>query len=150
MDGRIPTTHVGSLPRPKDVSDMLFAREAGQDVDPAAFDAAVAAAVTEVVAKQRAAGVDVPSDGEMSKISYATYIGERLTGFSGDSERRVPADLLHGAQLCQAPGLGRRHAQLQASLLHGGDQGAHDGAVAGRHHPLPGGAGRQRAMPRAS
>ena len=94
MDGRIPTTHVGSLPRPKDVSDMLFAREAGQDVDPAAFDAAVAAAVQEVVAKQRAAGVDIPSDGEMSKISYATYIGERLTGFSGDSERRVPADLL--------------------------------------------------------
>ena len=94
MTDRILTTHVGSLPRPKDVSDMLFAREAGQDVDPAAFDAAVAAAVRDVVAKQRAAGVDIPSDGEMSKISYATYITERLTGFSGDSERRVPADLL--------------------------------------------------------
>ena len=94
MTDRILTTHVGSLPRPKDVSDMLFAREAGQDVDPAAFDTAVAAAVRDVVAKQRDAGVDIPSDGEMSKISYATYIGERLTGFSGDSERRVPADLL--------------------------------------------------------
>ena len=57
MTDRILTTHVGSLPRPKDVSDMLFAREAGQDVDPAAFDAAVAAAVRDVVAKQRAAGV---------------------------------------------------------------------------------------------
>ena len=94
MADRIPTTHVGSLPRPKNVSDMLFAREAGEHVDPTAFADAVAEAVRDVVAKQRAAGVDIPSDGEMSKISYATYIGERLTGFSGDSERRVPADLL--------------------------------------------------------
>ena len=94
MADRIMTTHVGSLPRPKNVSDMLFAREAGQPVDAAAFAAAVADAVRDVVAKQRAAGVDIPSDGEMSKISYATYIGERLTGFSGDSERRIPADLL--------------------------------------------------------
>ena len=94
MADRIPTTHTGSLPRPKNVSDMLFAREAGEAVDPGAFADAVAEAVREVVAKQRAAGVDIPSDGEMSKISYATYISERLTGFSGDSERRVPADLL--------------------------------------------------------
>jgi len=94
MADRILTTHVGSLPRPKDVSDMLFAREAGQPVDDSTFRAAVSAAVHDVVAKQRAAGVDIPSDGEMSKISYATYISERLTGFSGDSERRIPADLL--------------------------------------------------------
>ena len=94
MADRILTTHVGSLPRPKSVSDMLFAREAGEDVDPAAFSAAVAGAVRDVVAKQREAGVDIPSDGEMSKISYATYISERLTGFSGDSDRRIPADLL--------------------------------------------------------
>ena len=94
MADRIRTTHVGSLPRPKVVSDMLFAREAGTVVDAGAFADAVAEAVHEVVAKQLAAGVDVPSDGEMSKISYATYISERLTGFSGDSERRVPADLL--------------------------------------------------------
>ncbi len=94
MADRILTTHVGSLPRPKNVSDMLFAREAGEEVDTSVFADALAEAVRDVVAKQRAAGVDVPSDGEMSKISYATYIGERLTGFSGDSERRVPADLL--------------------------------------------------------
>ena len=94
MTDRILTTHVGSLPRPSDVSDMLFARNAGQPVDEAAFEAAVARAVNEVVARQKQAGVDYPSDGEMSKISYATYISERLTGFSGDSPRRVPADLL--------------------------------------------------------
>ena len=108
MAERIRTTHVGSLPRPKDVSDMLFAREGGQAVDPATFKAAVATAVTHVVAKQRAAGVDIPSDGEMSKISYATYISERLTGFSGDSERRVPADLLdvpnYASRLAKAGG----------------------------------------------
>ena len=90
---RILTTHVGSLPRPKNVSDMLFAREQGTHVDPAAFDAAVTEAVADVVARQKQAGVDIPSDGEMSKISYATYIAERLTGFEGDSPRRVPADL---------------------------------------------------------
>ena len=92
--GRILTTHVGSLPRPQDVSDMLYKRAGDEPVDQAAFDRAVAAAVMDIVAKQKAAGVDIPSDGEMSKISYGTYISERLTGFSGDSERRVPADLL--------------------------------------------------------
>lgn len=90
---RILTTHVGSLPRPKDVSDMLFGREAGEAVDPEAFEAAVSHAVHALVARQKQAGVDFPSDGEMSKISYATYVSERLTGFSGDSPRRVPSDL---------------------------------------------------------
>jgi 5-methyltetrahydropteroyltriglutamate--homocysteine methyltransferase len=92
--GRIQTTHVGSLPRPQAVSDMLLARAQDKPVDEATFDAAVAEAVAAVVAKQKDVGVDIPSDGETSKISYATYISERLTGFSGDSPRRVPSDLL--------------------------------------------------------
>jgi 5-methyltetrahydropteroyltriglutamate--homocysteine methyltransferase len=91
---RILTTHVGSLPRPADVSDLLFARERGEAVDPAAFDATIARAVQDIVARQREAGVDIPSDGEMGKISYATYVAERLTGFEGDSPRPVPADIL--------------------------------------------------------
>src|SRR5580698_1248967 len=93
MSDRILTTHVGSLPRPEDVSELLVRRAADEAVDQALFDATVARAVHDIVAQQKQAGIDIPSDGEMSKISYATYISERLTGFSGDSPRRVPGDL---------------------------------------------------------
>ena len=61
--------------------------------DPDGFNRIVAGAVNDIVVKQKAAGVDLPSDGEMSKISYATYIKDRITGFDGDSPRRPPADL---------------------------------------------------------
>jgi 5-methyltetrahydropteroyltriglutamate--homocysteine methyltransferase len=87
------TTHVGSLPRPQAVVDFLFARERGEDYDPAAFDACMAAAVLENVRRQKAAGIDIVSDGEASKISYATYVKDRYTGFGGDSPRNAPADL---------------------------------------------------------
>ncbi len=90
---RILTTHVGSLPRPPDVSDMLFAKEDGRHADERAFDACIAGAVAEVVRQQVEAGIDIVSDGEMSKIGYSTYIKDRLNGFSGDSPRRLPADL---------------------------------------------------------
>ena len=90
---RILTTHVGSLPRPPDVSEMLLAKEEGTLADQDAFDACMEAAVADVVRQQVDAGVDVVSDGEMSKIGYSTYIKDRLNGFSGDSPRRVPADL---------------------------------------------------------
>ena len=91
---RILTTHVGSLPRPQQVVEQLFSQDAMQDHDPAAFDAVMSAAVRDVVAKQVAARVDVVSDGETSKISYATYIRHRLTGFEiGVMPRAVPRDL---------------------------------------------------------
>lgn len=89
----ILTTHVGSLPRTQEVVDFIFARERGEDYELAAFDAAMAQAVDDTVAKQVAAGVDIVSDGETSKISYATYVKDRYTGFSGDSPRNAPADL---------------------------------------------------------
>lgn len=89
----IRTTHVGSLPRPGDIADGLFARERGEGFDPAAFQACLDDAVDAIVARQRAVGIDMPSDGELGKISYATYIKDRLTGFDGDSPRRPPADL---------------------------------------------------------
>jgi 5-methyltetrahydropteroyltriglutamate--homocysteine methyltransferase len=89
----IRTTHVGSLPRSAAVTEVVFAAERGEPVDAAVFEATIAEAVHEVVARQVAAGIDVVSDGEMSKISYATYIKDRITGFAGDSPRRAPADL---------------------------------------------------------
>lgn len=89
----IPTTHVGSLPRTAEVSDLIFAAERGDPVEAARFDAVVGAAVDDIVRRQRDAGVTIVSDGEMSKISYATYIKDRITGFDGDSPRRPPADL---------------------------------------------------------
>ena len=90
---RILTTHVGSLPRTQEVVDFIFAREREEAYDAEAFDAAMKKAVAETVAKQKAAGVDIVSDGETSKISYATYVKDRYTGFSGDSPRNAPADL---------------------------------------------------------
>ncbi|MFN5009953.1 MAG: cobalamin-independent methionine synthase II family protein [Gammaproteobacteria bacterium] len=90
---RILTTHVGSLPRSKAVTDVVFGRERGDPISDTDFGTVIRGAVEDVVARQRSAGVDVVSDGEMSKISYATYIKDRLTGFDGDSSRDPPADL---------------------------------------------------------
>lgn len=90
---KIATTHVGSLPRSQKVVDFIFARERGEAYDESAFDAAMAHAVDETVRLQVEAGIDVVSDGETSKISYATYVKDRYTGFSGDSKRNAPADL---------------------------------------------------------
>ena len=90
---QIAVTHVGSLPRSQNVVDFIFAREKNETFDQIAFDAAMSEAVDETVRKQVAAGVNIVSDGETSKISYATYVKDRYTGFSGDSPRNAPADL---------------------------------------------------------
>lgn len=93
MTSRILTTHVGSLPRSGAVTDLVFAVERGETVDAATFDSVIGTAVEAAVARQVAVGIDLVSDGEMSKISYATYIKDRITGFDGDSPRTPPADL---------------------------------------------------------
>ena len=90
---KVLTTHVGSLPRTQAVVDFIFARENDTPFAQADFDACMTRAVSETVAKQVAAGVDIVSDGETSKISYATYVKDRYTGFGGDSPRNAPADL---------------------------------------------------------
>ena len=91
---RILTTHVGSLPRPQDVVDCLFAQDRGESYDAAHFDATMRRAVTDVVRRQHEVGLDVINDGEMSKISYATYIRHRLNGFEiGTVPRATPQDL---------------------------------------------------------
>jgi 5-methyltetrahydropteroyltriglutamate--homocysteine methyltransferase len=91
---RILTTHVGSLTRPQLVVDMLFAQDRGELTDQAAFDETMRQAVADVVQKQAEIGIDVASDGEMSKISYATYIRHRFSGFEpGHVPRATPKDL---------------------------------------------------------
>ncbi len=90
---RILTTHVGSLPRPLDVTTNIFRIEAGEPVDLVDHEVVVRRAVDDVVKRQVDSGVDLVSDGEMDKISYATYIKYRVSGFDGDSPRTPPADL---------------------------------------------------------
>jgi len=90
---KIKTTHVGSLPRTQDVVDLIFARENKQLFDPSQFDTTMTSACAETVKRQSEAGIDIVSDGETSKISYATYVKDRYTGFDGDSPRNAPADL---------------------------------------------------------
>ena len=90
---KILTSHVGSLPRTQDVVDFIFARENEQPYDQTAFDAMMTSASDETVRRQVEAGIDIVSDGETSKISYATYVKDRYTGFSGDSPRNAPGDL---------------------------------------------------------
>jgi 5-methyltetrahydropteroyltriglutamate--homocysteine methyltransferase len=95
VSGRIRTTHVGSLPRPQSVTAQLTAREDHglPGGDRHEFDATIAAAVRDVVRKQVDVGIDMVSDGEMSKITYSTYVKDRLTGFDGDTPRKPALDL---------------------------------------------------------
>lgn len=90
---RILTTHTGSLPRPPDLLTMIEARESGSPYDVAAFDERVRTAVADVVKDQVSAGIDIVSDGEQGKPSFATYVKNRLSGFDGaNPEMRVFAD----------------------------------------------------------
>jgi 5-methyltetrahydropteroyltriglutamate--homocysteine methyltransferase len=83
---RILTTHAGSLPRPDDLAEMIWAGIDGQPVDRDALNARIDSAVDDVVEKQRSVGIDVVSDGEMSKAGFSTYIDDRFSGFAGRSE----------------------------------------------------------------
>ena len=90
---KILTSHVGSLPRTQEVVDFIFARERGEPYDERAFQSCMATSCGDTVRRQVEAGIDIVSDGETSKISYATYVKDRYTGFSGDSPRNAPGDL---------------------------------------------------------
>jgi 5-methyltetrahydropteroyltriglutamate--homocysteine methyltransferase len=109
---RFLTTHTGSLPRPEDLVRMMYAREEGVPVDPAALASRIRSAVEDVVRKQAGAGVDVVNDGEMSKPSYATYVKDRLNGFGGTGNTFVYQDLAEFPNLAKKvfgdPGRSRR------------------------------------------
>ena len=83
---RVLVTHAGSLPRPDDVIEAIWARMDGQPIDEEAFGKRLDEAVPEIVEQQRAQGVDIVSDGELSKPGFSTYVSERFSGFDGRSE----------------------------------------------------------------
>jgi len=91
--GRILTTHVGSLPRPQDLMEMMWAREDGIPLDKAALEQRIREGVDDAVARQVKAGIDIVNDGEWGKPSYATYIKDRLTGFGGTGNTYVFQDV---------------------------------------------------------
>ena len=93
MKSKILTTHVGSLPRSQELSELIFSKDNKEIFDELKFNLVVKKNVENVVKKQLDIGLDIISDGEMSKISYATYVKERVSVFSGESERKAPADL---------------------------------------------------------
>jgi 5-methyltetrahydropteroyltriglutamate--homocysteine methyltransferase len=93
LENRILTTHVGSLPRPESLLAIMHDQAEGRPYDPAALDAELASSVKDVVQRQVDLGIDLVSDGEFSKASYATYVSDRLTGFGGTGKISTPADL---------------------------------------------------------
>lgn len=126
---RFLTTHTGSLPRPDDLIRMMFAKEEGVPVDPAALQARIRSSVAEIVRKQAEAGVDVVNDGELSKPSYATYIKDRLNGFGGTSNSFQYQDLNEFPELAKKvfgdPGRSRRKTPACTSPI-----GVRDAAAA--------------------
>jgi 5-methyltetrahydropteroyltriglutamate--homocysteine methyltransferase len=90
----ILTTHTGSLPRPESLVELMFAKEEKRAVDEQELARRIRESVREIVRRQCEAGIDVVSDGEMSKPSYATYVTERLTGFAGKSDKPKLSDIL--------------------------------------------------------
>jgi 5-methyltetrahydropteroyltriglutamate--homocysteine methyltransferase len=106
------TTHTGSLPRPDDLVSIMYAKEEGQNIDHAELGERIHAAVAEMVAKQRRAGIDIINDGEVSKPSYATYVKDRLSGFGGTGNTFVYQDLVEFPNLAKRvfgdPGRSRR------------------------------------------
>ena len=159
---RILTTHVGSLPRPQDVVDLLFAQDRGEPVDQALFDSTMKRGVADAIQKQQESGVDIVSDGETSKISYATYIRHRLTGFEGDSSRPTPQDLddfpeyrdrlvaaghsaTYKRPVCKGPikvkdseRVAKRHRQHEGRPRHReSDRRFHERRLAGDHRGVP-------------
>jgi 5-methyltetrahydropteroyltriglutamate--homocysteine methyltransferase len=109
---RFLTTHAGSLPRPDDLVRIMYAKEEGRAVDRAELATHIRDAVARVVAQQKETGIDIVSDGEMSKPSYATYIKDRLSGFGGTGNTFVYQDLVDFPNLAKRvfsdPGRSRR------------------------------------------
>src|SRR5947207_5890725 len=93
-DERILTTHVGSIPRPPALRDLLVRADHGERIDAAALAREAEAAVRTVVARQLEAGIDVGNDGEQPRQGFSTYVVDRMKGFGGESKRPLARDLI--------------------------------------------------------
>ncbi len=127
---RVLTTHVGSLPRPRHLLDLLYAKDRGGLADRVAFDDVVREAVAAAVARQVKAGIDIVNDGEMGKIGYATYVKDRLDGFSGDSPHWIPADLADYPAYRERITAGGDRPQIRRPLCTGAISAKDDGTLA--------------------
>ncbi len=117
---RILTTHVGSLPRPQALLELITAKEQGLPVDAAAFEARSAAAVAEVVQQQVASGIDIVSDGEMSKSSYTFYVRHRVTGIGMNKEAAEKGrDIMIGRDQIEHPDFAARNANFRGRRFPG-------------------------------
>ena len=101
---RILVSHVGSLPRPATLSELLIRQEAGETIDAAELARQVEIATAHVIGKQVEAGVDVGNDGEQSRVGFQTYVPRCLCGFGGESRRPPSRDQTRLPKLCPADG----------------------------------------------
>ncbi|MFZ0888011.1 MAG: cobalamin-independent methionine synthase II family protein [Candidatus Binataceae bacterium] len=113
---RILTTHAGSLPRPKELSELLGRKSRHEPIDERALDDLVSRSTASVVARQLEAGIDIGNDGEQGRESFFTYVQHRMTGFSGHSQRPVMSDLVRYPTFLalKAP----EFARVQVDLMH--------------------------------
>jgi len=153
---RFLTTHVGSLPRPDDLIEIMFAREDGIPIDRAALQERIASAVDDAVARQVRAGVDIVNDGEWPKPSYATYIKDRLNGFGGTGNAFVFQDIedFPGTRARVSADPGRKHrktpacnAPISAKDTDGPTEDIRLLQTAAARHAAPGGAFMSAASP---
>ena len=93
-EARILTTHVGSLPRGPELTDLLISQEQGNDIDEEELENLCAAAVEHVVEAQLRSGVDIINDGEQPRVGFQTYVPQRMSGFGGESARALPQDMI--------------------------------------------------------
>ncbi len=112
---RILTTHTGSLPRPKSLADLIISREQGRHIDNGVLEAEAVRAVEDVVARQVAAGIDIVSDGEMSKPSYTTYIRHRVTNIEPSHRAAEKGrDIMTGRDLMDHPDFARQRGNFSS------------------------------------
>ena len=96
---RILTTHVGSLPRNETITELLIKREADGQVDPKKMSDELDRAVADVVKKQKDSGIDIGNDGEQQRVAFQTYMAARMSGYGGESKRRVGKDFVEHPDL---------------------------------------------------